>query len=502
MPLKLPCTSIYAISIRIWEVFGYGTHSPMNLQTLSNQQRYLLSAGIVALLTLVLSLLPSSLEQSDIALLYLLAVLICATTFGRGPAIFVSVLAFVCSNFFFVSPRYTLAVENPQDVIQLCIFLIVAMVSGELAGRVRNQAATIAVRAREVTSLYSLSQAISAEVELDRILPIIARTTGEMLRVPGCQILLYDQHGLRSVQAAHGTVPPETAVVDMPIRAGTRVLGVLQVTQRHNRQPLSAADRERLSLIASQIVLVVERARLVNEVGTTRSLAESDRLKSVILASVSHDLRTPLAVIKGAVTSLLDDEIAWDTSARRELLATTNEETDHLNRLVGNVLEMSRIEAGSLSQTRSWQDIGELLDLALARLQPALAQHQLHVDLAPDLPPLMVNATQIDQVLTNLLENAARHTPAGTRITVTVSRQDAWVELVVQDQGPGIPATMTTQIFERFVRATAPERHATGSGLGLAIVKGLVEAHGGQIWAENARAGGARFVVRLPVRGS
>jgi two-component system sensor histidine kinase KdpD len=471
----------------------------MDTQQPLHRNSYFLSAAIVGSFTAVLTQLPLLLEHSDIALLYLLVVLISATTFGRGPAIFTSFLAFLCSNFFFVEPRYTLVVANPQDVLQLLIFLIVAIVSSELAGRVRNQAMQIVERARELTALYTLSQSISADVDLDRILPVIASTTCTMLSLPSCSIFLYNDQSLRSRRGSFGSNPPQAVMIDTPIQAGARILGVLQVTQRTPQQILTAAERERLALIANQIALVVERAHLADEVATTRGLAESDRLKSVLLSSVSHDLRTPLAIIKGAVTNLLDDEVGWDASARQEFLQTINESTDRLNRLVGNVLEMSRIEAGALSQTRTWEDLGELLDHVVRRMQPILNDHPLQSVIAPDLPLVHIHTTQIEQVLTNLIENAVKHTPIGTPITIMVSQEASNLRLVVQDSGPGIQPGMLSRIFDRFVRVTDPERHAEGSGLGLAIAKGLVEAHRGHMWAEAVPEGGARFVMLLPI---
>ena len=468
-------------------------------QTRSVGWRYALSSGSVLALTLLLLPLPDALKQTDIALLYLLVVLISATTFGLGPAIVASLLAFLCSNFFFVSPRYTLAVNSPEDLLRLVVFLIVAISTSSLAGRVRHEATVAQARSQELTTLYTLSQAISAEVDLDRILPVIAQTTCALLDLPMCQILLYDARGIKAVRASYGSAPAEARPVDSVLRVGARALGALRITQRPGANALTATERKRLDLIASQIVLVIERAQLVEEVGNTRSLAESDRLKSVLLASVSHDLRTPLAVIKAATTSLLDDDVLWDGPARRDLLQTMDEETDRLNRLVGNLLEMSRIEAGALPQTRSLQDLGELLELVLARLEHVLAGHPLHVAIAPDLPLVLINATQIDQVLTNLLENAARHTPPHTPIDITVDVAGAAIRLTVRDYGAGIPEAMAEHIFERFVRAAGPERHAEGSGLGLAIARGLALAHGGQLWASNVPGGGAEFVLKLPI---
>jgi two-component system sensor histidine kinase KdpD len=460
--------------------------------------RYLLSAGGVLLLTLLLTLAPQSLGATDKALLYLLVVLVSATSFGRGPAVVTSLLAFVSFNFFFLPPHYMLTIADPRDRLSLVTFLVVAVSASGLAGRVRREATRAQERTRELATLYTLSQTISAEVDLDRILPAVAQTTCALLGVPACRILLYDAQGIRVERARAGSDPELARVVDTPLYVGTRVLGVLQVAQPAAAPELSEAERERLTVLAGQIVLVAERARLAQEASAARAFAESDRLKTVLLASISHDLRTPLAIIKGAVTNLLDETVAWNAQTRRELLQTTSDEADRLNRLVGNLLEMSRIEAGALPQTRSWQDVGELVEIVLARLRQTLAAHPLRVSIAPDLPLVALNATQIDQALTNLLENAAAHTPPGTPIAMRVQAAASAIQVVVEDAGPGIPGDMLGHIFERFVRATGAERHAAGSGLGLAIARGLVEAHGGRLWASNRREGGAAFTMLLP----
>jgi two-component system sensor histidine kinase KdpD len=240
---------------------------------------------------------------------------------------------------------------------------------------------------------------------------------------------------------------------------------------------------------------------LVEEASQSRAEAETERMKATLLSSVSHDLRTPLSVIKGAVTSLLDDTVAWQPEARRELLADIDDQSDRLNRLVGNLLDMSRIESGAPHPPRSPQDIGALIEDVAERMRRQVGAHPLEVDLPADLPPARANYTQIDQVLTNLIENAARYTPEGAPIAVRAFAEGDSLTVEVRDHGPGIPEGMLARIFEKFVRAVGPERHASGAGLGLAICKGIVEAHGGRIWAENL-PGGARFSFTLPLESA
>ena len=465
-------------------------------------RRYALSAGGVLLATLMLTRLSADLQVTNIALLYLLVVLLIATTIGMGPAIMASVLAFLGFNFFFVEPLHSFRVTDPQDDLRLLTFLVVAIIGSSMAGRVREQANAAARNARELAALYDFSQKISAEVDLDRILPLVAQTITQLLNVPACSVLLYDSGGRLIERASAGAARPEPQRrVDAFLRIGPRVLGVLRVTQRAIDDQLTHDEQSRLETIASQVGLVLERARLVEEASQGRALAESERMKATLLSSVSHDLRTPLAVIKGAVTDLLDESIAWQPEPRRELLLSINDEADRLNRLVGNLLEMSRIEGDAPLPQRTAQDIGALIEQVVERLRPQISKHPLETELPPDLPAAQANYTQIDQVLTNLIENAARYTPAGTPISVRASAERDSLAIEVRDHGPGIPEGMRARIFEKFVRAVGPERHASGAGLGLAICKGIIKAHGGRIWAENAPDGGARFIFTLPLAG-
>jgi two-component system sensor histidine kinase KdpD len=427
-------------------------------------------------------------------------VLLVATTIGMGPAILASVLAFLGFNYFFVEPLHSFRVTSPQDNLRLLTFLVVAVIGSSLAGRAREQANAAARSASELAALYGFSQTISAEVDLERILPLVAQAVTQLLNVPACSVLLYDTGGRLVERATAGAAHPEPQRrVDAFLRIGPRVLGALRVTQRALDDPLTPGELSRLETIAAQVGLVLERAQLAEEASHSRAQADAERMKATLLSSVSHDLRTPLAVIKGAVTSLLDESVAWQPESRRELLLSVNDESDRLNRLVGNLLDMSRIEGDAPHPPRSPQDISALIEDVVERLRRQLSSHTLDIELPAELPLAQANYTQIDQVLTNLIENAARYTPAGTPIVVRASAERDTLIVEVRDHGPGIPEGMRERIFEKFVRAVGPERHANGAGLGLAICKGILKAHGGQIWAENAPDGGARFSFTLPL---
>jgi two-component system sensor histidine kinase KdpD len=465
--------------------------------------RYALALLSTALVTVVMALSGLALEPANISLIYLLAVLFTATTAGVGAGVLASVLSFLAYNFFFVEPLYVLTVASPQDVVRLISFLIAALLASSLAGLVHLQAEQLGQRAAELESLYALSQATSAAVDLDQILPAIAATTVDLLQVAGCTFTVQTQSATRVFQAPplRVTTTDDPGAIAAPLRVDDRVLGSMQVLP-WPEQVLHAAQRQLLATLASQAALAVERARLVAEAAEAQALAASDRLKSALLSSVSHDLRTPLAAIKGIATALRQHDVPWNSAVGEQMLDTLADEADRLNRLVGNLLDMSRIEGGALNPARQWEDIGDIVGGVLSRMRPQFHGRKLTVNIPDDLPLVWANAALIDQVLNNLIDNALKYTPDGTPITISAEVRDADLWVAVADQGPGIMAEAFPHIFDKFFRISGPEQHADGTGLGLAICKGIVEAHGGGIWAENLPAGGARFVFTLPLHGT
>jgi two-component system sensor histidine kinase KdpD len=465
--------------------------------------RYAAALLVTAAITIGMLFVEPTIEPINLALCYLLGVLAIATTAGLGPGILTSLLSFLAFNFFFVPPLYAFHVEDPQNVLRLVTFLIVAVIASGLAGRARNEAETARRSQAETAELYKLSQAISAQVDLEQILPTIAETTCRLLQVPLCTVLLYDEAGCLCERAAFGRSDPRLTAINAFMRDGSTILGVLRVVERTPGESLNERERRLLDTLAAQARLAIDRARLVGQAAHTQALAESDQLKSALISSVSHDLRTPLALIKGAVSTLLADDVAWDTATQRTLAQTIDSEADRLNRIVGNLLDISRIEAGALPIERDWQDLGELIGSVLQRMAPQLAGRPLAVDLSTDLPLVAINATLMDQIFTNLLENAIRYTPPGTPIAIAARRESgnadrAGIVVCVRDRGPGVPPGNLARIFDKFYRAPASGSVDGGSGLGLAICKGMVQAHGGRIWAENSPDGGAIFTFTLP----
>jgi K+-sensing histidine kinase KdpD len=335
-----------------------------------------------ALVTFVLARSHLGLDQANISLAYLLAVFCVAGVAGLGPGIVASLLSLLLYNYSFVPPYYVLAVEQPQDLLRLVVFLIAALLASSMAG------------------------------------------------------------------------------------------------------------------------LALERAQLQRQIVEQEAAAAADRFKATVLSSISHDLRTPLATITGVATALRHSTTHIDRASEAELLDTLIGEAERLNRLVGNLLEMSRIESGALEIARAWEEIGDLTGGVLARLRPQLAGRPVRVAMAPELPAIWVNAMLIDQVLTNLLENALKYTPAGTPILLAAAQHQDELWVTVADSGPGIPAATLPTIFDKFVRVDMVGRATSGTGLGLAICKGIVEAHGGRIWAENRAERGLALTFTLPLRHS
>jgi len=301
---------------------------------------------------------------------------------------------------------------------------------------------------------------------------------------------------VRAALPAGGAPPAGRPTMSIPVQGTHGLLGEIALWTSAGR--LSSSQERLLGAIAGQVAFALDRARLAQAESRARVLEQSDALKSALLSSVSHELRTPLATIKASVTSLSGGEVEWDTEARRDLLEAIEEESDHLNHLVGNLLDSSRLEAGSLTPERSWNVMAEIVHAVLARMRTTLRNHRLEIDVSEDLPLVPVDFIQIEQVLANLLSNSAKYSPAGTTIWIR-ARPAGEQELLVhvENQSPPVRDEDLGRIFDKFYRITAADR-VSGTGLGLSICKGIVEAHGGRIWAENT-ARGLAFQFTLPL---
>lgn len=461
--------------------------------------RLTIALGSVAGLTAILWLLQRLLAPSNLLLCYVPLVVIVAIRYGRTAAAVASFSSFLAYNFFFVPPLYTLTIEQRQNVIELVIFLAIALLVGTLAARERAFADAASRRAEQMTALYTLSQ--EATIGLDRA-AMLTKIAGMAHRLSGAG-------GVEIVLAGYDSKPPTIAragnidgpAQSVPIVSGAETLGQLRVFGLP--APMQPGDETSalLTTIANQIALKIERARSLASAFETRTLREADRLKSALLSSVSHDLRTPLAVIKGAASNLLDVSMDWDPATRRAFAATIVAEADRLNRFMRNLLEMSRLEGGTIQRQRTPVEISDVIGPTVQRLRPLLADYAVDVHITPDLPPVAIDAVQIELVMSNLLENAVKFAPAGTPITITAQRAGDTVLVTVADRGPGIPSDQLDRIFQKFYRLAAPEQGPGGTGLGLAICQGIVEAHGGRIWATNRTGGGTCVQFTLPLDG-
>jgi two-component system sensor histidine kinase KdpD len=499
------------------------TLTPPALQR-SAIQAYFLSAGAVCLAAVTAKILQSFLALPNLSMVFLTAVLYSAVTWGLGPSIFASILGLLVYDFFFVSPVYTFTVTNPQDILALFIYLIVAVLTSNLAARVRNQAQAAKRREASTAALYALSRQIAGAAGLDDVLRAIVTQVAQIL---GAKIVVLLPEADQLVRKAGH--PPDIQLTEaeraaatwawqhhqpagrgtdtlpggewfyLPLATAHSTVGILGLQFDTPEAVISPDQRRLLEALSGQAAVAIERTRLVREMEQARLLTETERLRDALLSTISHDLRTPLVSIIGAVSSLLTYGPTYDEDARRELLLTIQEEAERLNRFVGNLLDMMRLEAGALELKREWVEIGDVIGTALSRLTQALNQHQFSVEIEPNLPMLWIDFVLIEHVLVNLLENAAKYSPPHTAIRISAQREGYSIVVQVADEGIGVPTTDQERIFDKFYRVQRGDRHGAGTGLGLSICRGILEAHGGKISARSPAYGkGTVFTVTLP----
>jgi len=461
---------------------------------------YRSAAGMLVIITTtaVLYGLKTWLNTSTVALLYVLVVGASTAWWGLIPGLGAALSAFLLFNFLFIPPYFTLRVFHPQDVIELIILLVVAIVVNQLLGRAQTATASARAHERETQRLYELSTALIGQTEFAGIARTIARGAQEAFAAQAVRVTVSGEAGTTLAEATvpgEESVPGEAPAVTLEIRGGQGGLGEIRLWRAEGA--FSASEERLLRAFAAEAALAVERAHLAQAETRARVLEQSDALKSALLSSVSHDLRTPLATILASVTSLASEEIDWDAEARRELLSTIEEESEQLNFLVGNLLDMSRIEAGSLSPQRRSNSLAEIVGAALARMKENLGRHRVVAQVSEDMPSVDVDYAEIEHVFANLLSNSAKYSPPGTTIRIGASVQgEGWILVRLENQGQPIAEDHLNRIFEKFHRIY-PDDRITGTGLGLSICKGIVEAHGGRIWASNVE-GGVAFFFTLP----
>jgi two-component system sensor histidine kinase KdpD len=502
---------------------AYSHPSRFRLERLSGLKQYLLAALAIALVAGLNWLIVPLMGYRAVAIVFLFVVLAMATVLGRGPVLLAAGLSALLWDLFFIPPLFTYTVYKLEDGLMLGAYFFVALVTGHLTTRLRAQERAVHRRERRLTALYAFAREVTTARTLDAVLQTVVRQIGQAFDAQVAILLpnpnLSGQLGQPHPASTLALNEKELSVADwafvnrkqagrftdtlpsaearyLPLHTPGAVVGVLAI-RSHSPERLALEQETLLETFANQVALVIERTTLDKAAEQARVLAESERLYKTLLNSVSHELRTPLTAITGAATSLLDPNIGGDLAAREALSREIDEAATRLNRIVENLLNMTRLESGRLRLNLEWCDINDLVSITLNRLKNELAEHVLIVDVASDLPLARIDFGLMEQALYNLVHNSAVHTPPGTRVRVS-----AWVEgqeliLSVADRGPGLPPQDLERVFDKFYRA--PGAMGGGTGLGLSITRGLVEAHGGQITAENRSNGGVRFIIRLPL---
>jgi two-component system sensor histidine kinase KdpD len=486
---------------------------------------YIGSLGMVGVALLVGIGLQQWLAVSNVALVFLTAVLGSAIAYGLWPSLFACLASVLAYNFFFLPPLYTFTIADPENVVALFFFAVVAVIASNLAARMRDQAVSARQRAKTTEDLYLFSRKLAAVVTLDELLWATAYQIALMLKVRVVLLLpegesiavragyppedLLDEADLAAAKwcwqnnrpaGRDADTLPGTRRLFLPIRTGRGAVGVVGIDNDDPGPLLTPDQRRLLDALSDQTALAIERVNLADDLDRAKIAAETDRLRSALLTSLSHDLRTPLASILGSATSLDSYGSRLDERAMKELTSTIREEAERLNRFIANLLDMTRLESGAIAPRLGPVDPVELVGSALERASKILAAHRVELDIPTDLPMLELDPVLFEQVLFNLLDNAAKYAPEGSLIRIEAGEDRGLVRLSVIDEGSGIAPSDLERIFDKFYRVHAQDRQRAGTGLGLAICRGFIEAMGGAIVAENRRdRSGAIFTLTLPV---
>ena len=490
-----------------------------------NPRPYIAALVAVAIALGFGELIQTWVGAGNVDLVFLTTIVAVAVRFGLLPSLLASVAAAIAYNFFFLPPIYTLTIADPANVVAFGFFTLVAIIVSSVAARARTQAVAALDRARVTESLYSFSRKLAGAGTLDDVLWATAYQTALMLKVR--VVLLLPENGSIAVKAGY---PPEDILDDadlaaakwawqndrtagrgsdtlpgakrlfLPMHTGRGAIGVMGIDSDKPGPLLTPDQRRLLDALRDQGALAIERVRLVEEMDRVERVAETERLRSALLTSISHDLKTPLAAVLGAAGALRDIGAKLSDAEKADLLATIIDESERLNRFIANLLDMTKLESGAVSPNVALHDIGEIVGSALRRAGRILSHHRVELELPPDLPMLELDAVLFEQALFNLLDNAAKYAPTETTIRIQGWRTAESVCLRVLDEGSGIPAGDLDHIFDKFYRARKTDQVRAGTGLGLAISRGFVEAMHGTIAAANRTdRSGAAFTITLPI---
>ena len=465
----------------------------------------------------------------NISLVFVVPVLVSAARHGLVPSLWVSALGVLAYNFFFLPPLYEFTIHDPANIVALFFFMFVAAAASALAARTRAQTVSARREARTTAELYAFSRKIAGVMDLYDLLWTIVTHLARLLNAE-VVILMPDPDQRDGRLESRAAFPPDSEFSDadlaaarwswqadhatgrgtdtlpggrwlfVPIRTVRGPVGVIGVLALKEDGELSAGDRRTLDAVGNQAAIAIERMTLAADIDRARLGEERERLRSAMLTSVSHDLRTPLASIIGALSGLKSYRDRYDQPTRDELLGTALSEAERLDRFVGNLLDMTRLDAGAIVPNREPVEAGDLVSTVLRRAAPLLKEREVVTSIEPGLPPLSIDFVLAEQILFNLLDNAAKYSPPQGRIEMEARRAGDRVEIAVRDEGPGIPADALDRIFDKFYRAKDGDRRRAGTGLGLAIAKGFVEVQGGSLIGRNrSDRSGAEFVVSLPI---
>jgi two-component system sensor histidine kinase KdpD len=483
-------------------------------------QPYAWSAGLCGAVTLLTAPLHSVLALANIVMVFLLAVVLVAVRFGRGPAVLAAFMSVGAFDFFYVPPRFTFSVSDAQYLLTFAVMLVVALVIGQLTAGLKFQARVATEREERVSALYAMSRDLSGALMPEQVAEIAARFLRSEfearsallvadledritapLPVPdlatGIDLGVAQWAHSHAQAAGHGTdTLPGSAVLYLPLKAPMRMRGVLAIEPKNPAHLIGPEQRRLLDTCASLLAISLERIHYVEVAQSTTLQMESERLRNSLLAAISHDLRTPLAALVGMADSLALVQPA-PTGAQGEIIAGMREAALRMNSLVNNLLDMARLQAGPVQLNRQWQPLEEVVGSAIKAMSGTLSPTRLRVSLPEDLPLLHIDAVLLERVLCNLLENAGKYTPSGSPIEISAVASSSQVTVRVDDHGPGLPKGREEALFQMFERGRK-ESSAPGVGLGLAICRAIVQAHGGSIRGETRPGGGARFSFDLP----
>lgn len=496
-------------------------------QRSSRRSGYLAATAIMAACTGVAFLMSGWFEVVNLVMVYLLGVMVSAARYGRGPSILAAVLGVGAFDFFFVPPYLTFAVSDTQYLLTFAVMLAVGLTISAMAAGMRQQARVAGHREERMSALYGMARelaALHAEQAIMRVaVKHISRTFASQvvvllpdadgkIRYPREQSMHGSLHGAdlavaqwvfdHAEAAGLGTDTLSGAEAHyLPLAGSAGPIGVVALTPANPRRLFVPEQHRLLEVFTTQIGLALERVRLVAQAGAAEMRIESERLRNSLLSAISHDLRTPLATIVGAASSMVEQDARLAPEARADLALAIQDEARRMARLMNDILDMARLEGGAVRLDRQWYPVEELVGGVLARLEPRLEHHPVSVQLPQKLAWVWADAVLIEQVLENLLDNAVKYTPPGTPITVQATEREGSMELSVHDAGPGLAPGEEERVFDKFHRART-ERAQSGVGLGLTISRAIVQAHGGRIRAERNRSGGTSFVFTLPLEGA